>query len=190
MTVRRYSGQTPGPAASIRSLPIGERTSDTLRAARLGDRPAPDTAVFNYDHLLSDFERECDLALRIYENGNRFQACLGHEGDQIGHWRGVLLAPSLCMGHAWLDEYYRNSGLGRQMLLALLVHAAHRGALLVRGGIHSTSAHRTHESIAREFGLDYRAALREEMENMEERPEDQRYDEYDYVLDRPDRSRK
>lgn len=186
MTMRRYTGNS---ARSIRSLPVGPETVDVFRPPHLSARPAP-RAAFDYDHLLPEYARDNGFALRVYEDGDRLQACLGHEGDQIGHWRGELFGVAVQMGRAHLDKQYRDGGLGRCMLLALLAHAAHRGALLARGGIHSTSAHHAHESIAREFGLDYRAALREGMEDMEEKPEDQRYDEYDYTLDRPGPSRK
>lgn len=190
MTAGRYDGRARGPEPTIRALAAGREGAERLRA-RAGNRLSwLDARVFDYDHLLDEDDRANDCSLRVYQNGDRFQACLGHRGEQIGHWRGELFGRTLVVGNALLDEEYRDNRLGRQMLLALLVHAAHAGALVVEGGIHSTSAHRAHASLAREYGLDYEGLFRRGMEALEEKPNDSRYNTYSYALDPVTRTRK
>lgn len=55
------------------------------------------------------------------------------------------------------DDQHRGKGLGRALYESLLAHGKHYlGAQRVIGGYHSTSAMKTHRSLAQKHGLEYR----------------------------------
>jgi GNAT superfamily N-acetyltransferase len=122
--------------------------------------------AYDYTHLLPNgYNSSVRMLLTHHPTGNHKGALTVRLLDtDSGQELGSLMAHhheqfnELEPQDAYLDKDYRRAGLGQAMYAALYTHAKNAlKATHVRGGRHSTYAHRVHQGIAKEFGLDYHA---------------------------------
>jgi len=133
--------------------------------------------VYDYAHLLPQ-EWSDKLGLKVHHikapsvGFNPFDGPQEHlvvhlhpkddEDTTIGRVEGILYkdgfrpdSPTVLEPHASpLHDDYRNKGLGRAMYEAMYSHAYHKLRVRqVKGGRHTDSAHRVHQSLTKKHGL-------------------------------------
>jgi len=158
-----------------------------------------DSQYYDYSHLLGSpvLKKKYKIILaqapNSYRNGHHLEAKIFHRPpgmskeqaadwtnwQNIGHLRsntaGRLLYPSV----AKLDPAHQGRGLGKALYLATFKHGQHfLKTHTIAGEVHSSMAHRVHESIAKEHGLAYNA----HKYGPEIGPNDGAYGEYEYAL--------
>jgi ADP-ribose pyrophosphatase len=133
-----------------------------------------DVNKFDYSHLLPnvvDPGGEADsskMGLTVahsnhtYDDRRRVVAHL-HYGGRLGREVGKVAANIggngvINIGFAQIEAPFRGKGYGKALYEALAAHAYHHlGAKTIEGDFHSTSAHNTHQALARKHGTSYNA---------------------------------
>lgn len=134
---------------------------------RIGDIPQGQETEqgHDYSHVLSPQHRADGYTLHVTPGiADSLTATLSHKGMEIGAAVGRMNGSAINVHGTDIDgarnksgDYqHRGKGLGASMYTALMAHARHaHGAMTAEGGIHSTSASRTHASLARQHGVAY-----------------------------------
>ena len=93
----------------------------------------------------------------LSEGNNKLDVHVYFGTKPIGRLLGSKRGNAAVAEDVQLDAAHRNKGIGKAMYEALYRDAFDLGATRVRGGTHSTMAHRVHEALAAKHGWDYNA---------------------------------
>lgn len=163
---------------ALRDIPKGE--------------PVPDRrfTTFDYSHLLPDHLSEFNI--RVQEHpGQVIHANIHHvNGVRLGYVTGRMRPvdqyrpePTFQINSAWIQDGFRERGLGTAAYEAALAHAMHaHGATRVMGNSHSTMASRVHSKLAARHGLDYTPEVFPSAEKEPQGAFDNRMVGYEYAL--------
>lgn len=155
---------------------------------------------FDYNHVLPEEMRNAGYGLvlkhqsiedRWPENSHYLEMELYHKND------GRIGALSADVQHRYIEPMvaeikhteHRGKGLGFYMYEALFAHAKNYcNVTHVSGGVHSTMASKVHQKLAKVHGMNYEprpflaGQTKEEWEQSETGPFDDRYNAYKYAL--------
>lgn len=163
-------------------------TVSGIRDIKMGRRvKSPDDAGADYylfTHLLPErLRRKVCIEVEVRDLATYFQIRVyaSTRQDTIGtlntymHKSGEVRTPDdniLVVEEAHVSEDWRGEGVGKALYSAAYRTAFQLGAQHVRGGIHSTSAHRVHESLANKHNWHYDALPNTTEEGGDWDPED------------------
>lgn len=187
-------GREPGyrsHAADVFSQPLerSERLSKDLASLRSG--PKLDDETHDYSHLLKPEHRQAGYSLSVqrlphFDEGpghKRFDAVLHHNGKEVGSasaCTGCGVQGAMSIDTTTVSREHRGKGLGSAMYEAAMAHGHNElGAKHLRGGIHSTSASRTHMALSRKHGLGYKP---DRVAHNAEGEQDSNFGPYSYAL--------
>lgn len=155
----------------------------------------PDT--YDYNHVLPQGHRDAGYSMSVVHlpwkdeeepGSTHFDTVLHHQGQEVGSVSSRVRDGALHIDNTTINGKLDPSGafahrgkrLGVSMYAATMAHSHHLlGAKRTLGGVHSTSASRTHQSLARDHGLDYRPV------KIDDNPvgdKDANYGPYEYTL--------
>ena len=160
-----------------------------------GTLTEPDT--YDYSHVLPQGHRDAGYSMSVLHlpwkdeedpGSTHFDTILHHQGQEVGSVSSRVRDGALHIDNTTINGKLDPSGafahrgkrLGVSMYAATMAHSHHLlGAKRTLGGVHSTSASRTHQSLARDHGLDYRPV------KIDDNPvgdKDANYGPYEYAL--------
>lgn len=139
-----------------------------IKDIRMGRRVPPQphsegVDYFDFSHLLPEgLRKQVRLETEVKNHGTylRINGYLSGPGEEsIGRLLGHLNLDerTLVVEDANIHEDWRGKQLGKALYEAVYRTAYRFGARAVRGGTHSTMAHRVHESLASKHGWNYNA---------------------------------
>ncbi len=152
---------------AIPELPLGQKKYE-MNFPRGGG-----VARYDYSHLLTPLQRARGYELSVehrhhpgageydshdvgvYLHYNKQPISVGNVSGFFNVHRPSKWTSEMEPHAQSLEEKHRNLGFGKAMYMALYAHAKHHGVKYVSGKLHTASAHRVHESLARAYGLGY-----------------------------------
>lgn len=111
----------------------------------------------DYSHVLSPDLKAKGYEMHVHSNPQTgaLHARALHRGQVVGDVQASHEGEKLEIQDAHVHDQHRGQGLGLHLYEGVMAHAHQQGATHVEGGVHSSSAGKLHQALARKHGLGY-----------------------------------